>query len=687
MLELLESRIAPAAMVNFNNAAKMATWQDFDGDTVTLKWTTGAPTFTFTAPANTIDPDGTVIEAVNFSGATHANDAITVSVKAGATGDGHVALGYINGTGAALKSFTAPAASVLEFDCGDGTHAIGSFSVNSYGTLPASAFPSAGGDGTGVFNGAVGSVKIAGDFDYGNMVLGGDGSATTNLTVGSVTIGGSLHGDVSQSHIAGALALLGPAGSVKIGGSMIGGSVPTSGTLIVAVSLKSVSVAHNLVGGTGQDSGEISPPSGFTADLQKAISFGTISVAGSVIGSEGVRSGSVIAGTVKSITVNGNVQGGHGQLSGLVAALGDSGSITVKQSVLGGSGQASGNVEFVGTMKSVSIGHDIIGGVGQYSGSVGPEVLHSNPAVDEVVVTSLSVGGSVVGGSGPSSGELEGEKTARIFVGGDVRGGASSSGGIVGSEGPVGSIVVAGDVIGGQTLNPTFDGFSGVIVASEDAGSITIGHSLVTGTTTHTDAGSTHVSKSGAVLVEGNLGSLTIGGDVEGSNATRAFIVAQGDLPSAPGNFNGIGKISIKGSVNYAIIATGYDIFGNFSSNLGAASEPDAGIGSVSIGHDYYHSSIMAGINDLDRIGVGRTTGGVSDDTKTGNMTGRVAILGPVTIKGALLDDSDALGDSGFEAQEIVKISVSGHTVFTTGSGPRFLDSFHFILAQEITPP
>ena len=221
-LELLEARIAPAAVINHVAGTNVSTWTDFDGDLVTFKWTGAiAPQIFFHAPTNGVT-DATIVDKITLF---NANDAITVTVKPGLLGgDGHVDLGYINATGVALKSFTATKASVLEFDAGDGTHAIGTFSVASYGTLRSTAFTTPGGDGAGTFNGAVTSFKITGDLDYGEIFLGGPGLTNFNgKTVGSVTVGGSLHGDVSQTGTAGFLVTDGPVGAVKIGGSIIGG--------------------------------------------------------------------------------------------------------------------------------------------------------------------------------------------------------------------------------------------------------------------------------------------------------------------------------------------------------------------------------------------------------------------------------------------------------------------------------
>ena len=562
LIEPLESRIAPAAVVTVNQTTHTATWTDFDGDHVTVHWTNNtAPGFLIAIPADSSSPDGVLVKEIQLNNIGDTNDAITVSVKAGPQGDGRVNLGYIDAAGTTLKSFTAPRASVLEFDAGNGAQAIGSLSIASYGTLSRDSFGSPQGDGVGVLNGAVGSVKIAGDLDYGKLVLGGVGTAATNNKVGSVTIGGSLHGDVSQHVLAGVLDLDGPAGTVKIGGSVI----------------------------------------------------------------------SFVAG--------------------------------------------SGEILLRASAAKLGIGGDIVGGsVGQ--GGPGKTVV--------------SVGGSVIGGSFEGSGRIQMTTIGTLTIGGDVRGGTADTSGEIFVDAAT-SITVKGSLIGGNVLNPQLDKAAEIGV-SANVGAITIGHSLIAGTTSHTDGSTLQVTKNGAILVQGNLGSLSIGGSIEGNNSTRALVVVRGSASTASGNFDGLGKVTVKGSVDYAIIATGHSIDDDFTTDLGNAEVPNSGIGGVTIGGDYYHSSIMAGTNDNNRIGAGPLTGGESDDTQSIGAAGRVAILGPVTIKGALLDDADSFGDSGFEAVQIAKIVVGGVTVFAHGGGTpgalgniKFFDPGDFVFAEEIT--
>ena len=123
-----------------------------------------------------------------------------------------------------------------------------------------------------------------------------------------------------------------------------------------------------------------------------------------------------------------------------------------------------------------------------------------------------------------------------LTIGGDVRGGADDDTGVVGVTSSNATINVKGSVIGGQVVNPTGDNPTGAIIVNwplpaPGTCDISIGHNLIAGTVTNTDNSHTgYVTYNGAVLVDGNtnLGSLSIGGSIEGSNGFRAFILAKG---------------------------------------------------------------------------------------------------------------------------------------------------------------
>src|SRR5690242_17513234 len=90
-IESLEQRIAPAA-VTINTALHTATWTDFDGDLVTLKYSASqAPDF-----ATTDDGAGLDVDKITLTAAAHTNGDFSIKVKAMPDGDGRVDIGRLN---------------------------------------------------------------------------------------------------------------------------------------------------------------------------------------------------------------------------------------------------------------------------------------------------------------------------------------------------------------------------------------------------------------------------------------------------------------------------------------------------------------------------------------------------------------------------------------------------------------
>lgn len=84
VVELLESRIAPASLA-VNLVTKTATWTDWDGDLVTLKWNKGTSNPGF-LPRNL--GEGQIIDLITLSPVDHQNIGIAITVKAAGGGDG-----------------------------------------------------------------------------------------------------------------------------------------------------------------------------------------------------------------------------------------------------------------------------------------------------------------------------------------------------------------------------------------------------------------------------------------------------------------------------------------------------------------------------------------------------------------------------------------------------------------------
>ena len=536
--ELLESRIAPAAVFVYT---------DVDGDTVTVRSSKGNSTdlTKIMLEHEAAQGSGYRIGSIDLTNVPPANFGefdntnLTISVKRGPHGDGHVDFGTISALNMPIGSIIAPKVSIQGLDCGNGTKGIGKLLINSYGTAAPDYFKNGIADNLGIVDGSVGSVHIAGDIAYGGLEIENLALMIPTLTVGSIYVGGNLDGAVTNAtmHAGELLVDAAKIGSIHIKGSVIGGSISSNGA----------------------DNGS-----------------GVLGLA--------------VEGFSKSVTIGGNIIGGSGTFSGFVSF--SAGTFTLGGSVIGGSNDAAGFV--LGDADVLNIKGSIIGGVTDGTNS---------------------------------------------FAAGGLDAGLGA-----------GAINIRGDLIAGK----------------------------ITGGTENLN---------GSISSSGDVDSIHIGGSVLGDNADRALILVSGFNFPTPGIHNAIGSLTIGGSIEYGVIAAGNDGTYVTTANLGNATNPNASIGKVTIDGNFYHSTIMAGTNDNDVIGAGRIiAGGPNPDTQSIGMAGSLATLGPVVIKGALLDDYDASGDSGFEAAQITSITAGGVLVFTHGDGLKFFDPNDFVFADEITP-
>lgn len=342
------------------------------------------------------------------------------------------------------------------------------------------------------------------------------------------------------------------------------------------------------------------------------------------------------ASALASLTIGGSIIGGDDTSDGglVIATTGTVGKVVVKGSVIGGSGLGTGHV------------------------SVGD-------------TASFSIGGALIGGSFFDAGKIEGGKLGSFTLGGSIVGGSASATGFAVFDSAK-SVFIKGSIVGGQHTTATGNSEIGVLEITSDLKALTIGGDLVAGTY----GSGMHVPYNGAVLVEGNLGSATIKGGILGNTDDRAVILAGGVAPATPGNYNAIGKLTVGGDVTYASIAAGHTL--KFNAAIGAAENPDAGIGSVTVGGNWFHSNLSAGINDLDSDGLTKT------DTRNQGQADRHAVIGPVVIKGYALDNPNTVDFSGFIAEKIASITVHGVKVFKTGDAGKSLDSLGYVTVAEI---
>lgn len=540
-IEPLEPRIAPAS-ITINAAAKTATWTDWDGDLVTLKYTSAvAPVFD-----KTDDGTGLRLDKITLNKTDHTDAAFTLTVKAAGGGDGRIDLGRVDAKSVPLKSWSSPAASIAEFDCGNGNKAIGTFLSAALGAIPYTKFSNTDGNGSCFLSGDVGSFTVRGDIASTSVTLQGK--------IGTVTVTGSLRGDAPDS---------------------------------------------------GQDVGTLA----MNADRIDRILIG-----GSIIGGDEVSEGRLLTnnGPVGKVTVLGDIVGGPGDQTG-VFSVNDPKSVLIRGSIIGGEGARSGTA-YVDTAGTVTVGGSLLGGAMEKTGVLSAQSI-----------ASLTIKGSIVGGS---------ETTASTNL-------------------HIGAVDVSGDL-------KTF----------------VLGGNLVAGTY----GSGTEISYNGAVTVDGNLGSAIIKGSIIGhDDAQYAILMAQGAAPAKPGNYNAIGKLTVGGSVSFGYIAAGHETnTSNFDFRIGTAENPDAGIGSITVGGDWVHSSLSAGINDSANNGV------QSSDTRDMGDAARQAVIGPIAIKGYILDHPTAKGYSGFVAEKIASITAHGVKLFKTGDAAKSLDPFGYVDVVEL---
>ncbi len=551
-----------------------------------------------------------------------------------------------------------------------------------------------GGSLIGGAQSASGVVSASGDITkiaIGDDLLGGSATGSGVISSGgkisAVSIGGSLNGAGGAS--SGSITSTGSMGVVSIGGNLAGGTGSDSGALVSHGKLTSVTIGKSLQGGSGTASGSIS------ADQQ----IGTVQIRNNVQGGDGTNSAKVFAGgTLGSLKILGSFAGGLGNNSADVRAQGI-GTIKIGHDIVGGKGNNSaylngghqriekldvggswiggsgGNSAFIytsGGLGPTTIGGDLRGGAGSGSGQIDVEGL------DKILIH-----GSMIGGSGSYSGMIYSDgNIGPVTILGDLQGGAgSNSGQIEGAQQYITSVKIGGSIIGGSG-----DGSGGIDARGQKVGPITIGPitiggsiigGSVFGTASLINTGFIHVGHADTLTVKGSIiagmdtstgtlfnsgslsfdddvGTILIKGNLIGNSTTPLVILATGTGITG-GTDNAIGKLTVTGRVEHALILGGYA----FSySAIGTASDGNAQIGKVTAGQ-WIASTIVAGVT----AGVDDLFG-TPDDSVINGIVGSIAHIASITIAGKITGTA-ALGDHfGFIAPKISAMKFAG-TNFT----------------------
>jgi len=686
-IERLESRIAPAVTIVNPHTA---TYVDVDGDHVTIHVSTG----TLTSADFTTTPSGLgdQLEAIDLSSGGFDGANLTVTVTKAPHGDGLANIGYINSTGHDLGNVSIPG-DLGRIDAGNSastTPAVISLSVRSMGRLGTDT-QAPGGNLISVIQGSLGNLDVAQDINSAFITIGGG----VKNNVGSVTIGGSLIGgsvsDTGEIIAAGSIgpvkighdlqggtasragvveSAAGAIGSITVGGSIIGGAGLNSGYIFGNQSLGPVKIAHDLIGGAGNGSASISTTLGNLASL---------SIGGSIIGGAGIEAGNVlIEGSIGSVTIGHDLAGGSGDEAGSIYALGGPISrVAIGGSLIGGSDTESGFVLCETNMGPLMIRHDLTGGSGDEagqivsrgniaSGTVGGSIVggiadSSGGIVADGTMGHLTIGHDLVGGSGVESGTVTADsKFTGITVGGSLVGGSGVFSGVI-YGGSIGTVLITHDFVGGSISGSASLDSSGLIESGGAIASITIGGSITAGENTSSGA----LTNSAAIYAANNIDSLTVRGGILGNSTERVIISSRGQPTPLPSNTKtdiAIDSINVAGRVEFTNILAGYQLASGPSPETLTPIDPNAQIGSVTVGADWIASSIAAGATNSGYPNFGDTNdAGISGASPS--IHSRIA---SITIAGEVSGTPNSVSSTdhfGFVAEEIGMVEIHGVSI------------------------
>jgi hypothetical protein len=527
--------------------------------------------------------------------------------------------------------------------------------------------------------GSLGNVTIA-----GGGLAGGSGANSGEISgssIGAVHIAGQVLGLADDS---GVITSTGAISNIYIGQGLNGGAGTGSGSITVGSSgsdnLGSLIVKGGITGSTGDHSGEVT--------VSGAI--GSINLyGGALAGSGGAESGAIIAGDNIGVTSLGSIRIGAGSGSGQLSTDGNLASLTLT----GGSSTTAldGNVNVGGASGTITIHGDITG----TADNTGEILVGGN-------IARLTVTGALLGGTGANTGSViagfNGAGSILRATVGDIVGNAGQGSGMLGSDGALGIITVAGNasgvtthgVIGGTGAN------SGEIYSGSSITSVTIKGDLqgsggdasgaIISNTAFSPSGDVPGNinainiigsitggagaNSGQITSGGNLGIVTIGknissstGDESGSvlaaNAITSLNVSGAITGTAidPVIITAVGQVN-PGAVDLAIghITVGHDVaFANILAGYGADLSPvngAASIGTVVVGGDWSGSNLIAGAAPA-----------TPSDPYGGSTlidSSLVPTIASIIIKGHVDSASAAAGTYGFISGKIDSFSLAG---------------------------
>ncbi len=702
-LESLEGRIAPATLIN----PTTVTYQDFDGDIVTVKFTKSLLTNS-TIAGNVLKFDTLGVDGSNATGqqlqlidltvapivlgkSLALGTGITITaVKAGA-GNGIADVGYIKATGVPLGAVTV-SGDLGQIDAGSNSVAIGVASLKTK-TLglrdPGITQATAGRSLVSNIIGTLGSLTVTGDVTTASVIV--DNSTSFVGKIGSVTIGGSLIGRAATEAASNSTGLISSAtdiGAVKIGTlathKIDGGGGTNSGSIQAGGKILSLTVSGDIEGGTGIGSGSV--------DAGRSI--GPVIVKGSLAGGAAKESGSISGFTLGTVTLGGSILSGGDAGSGVISSLTNIGAVKIGGSIDGSVNTTANSIgvagiRALGTIGTVGIVGDLKGGPQRASGFIDAGGDLGAISVNAIIggagenSGAISAGGKIVTSTAIKVGGKTVSSTLGLTVKGNVTGGAGLGSGSVFSGGEIGPVKIGGKLEGGALDN------SGSIIAGGKLGTVTIGPAVVPAVQTAVLKGGAG-NFSGAVISNGAMGAVKITGHVEGGDGDFSGTIWSRDASNSAGEIAGnLAAVIITGHLQGGLGDDSGEVRadGNLAGATTGALTAGTGVGSGSI-----------------RAGQGSVVSGlVGAVTVKGTFTGSIVSEGKITsvlvadvATGGTIRAGDDLGSVTFN-KDITNVVVSARgaakqgattdlaigkiTVLGNATGARFLGGYTTSLA------
>jgi hypothetical protein len=319
--------------------------------------------------------------------------------------------------------------------------------------------------------------------------------------------------------------------------------------------------------------------------------------------------------------------------------------------IKGGAGEDSGEI-LAPRIKSVTA-ESIEGGAGNRSG-----IVRSGSSIG-----SLKVAGDIIGGTGSSTGNdltlsggvIAAAKIKTIRVGGAVEGGGGGNSGSIIAGGPVQSVRIGGDLRGGDGSG------SGTLQVSGNLKSLQLGRTSGTGAPLDGDLLGGAGAESGRIQVNGKIGHARILGNVKGSSASVTGGIDAGGK---------IGRIEIVGNLE-----GGSGTAGKSLTNSGFIAA--GGIGTFVLNGDLIAGDVN-GASFIGSSGTVRVIDSVNHLTIRGDLLGKVGNAATISAvggsKGEALGKIEVFGDVRFAEilagyDPVVEDAGSGGTTVSDARG------------------